>query len=130
MEDIKSYSKQNKLFLSQTRMHSSRMRTARSLTVSHCKKKTEKNHARPPHGKIHACPPEKITHAPPQKIKHPPEKSYACPPEKLCTPRKIMHAPPEKNYAPPQKSRTPQKKLRTPPETTMHATSPPCEQNS
>ena len=68
-------------------MHSSRMRTTRSLTISHCKKKTEK--------KITHAPPQ-ITHAPPKKLRtpekitHAPRKNYACPPEK------ITHAPPGK----------------------------------
>ena len=54
------------------RMHSSRMRTARSLTVSHCKKKNWKKSRTP--RKNYTCRPEKIT--------HPPTKNYTCPPQK------------------------------------------------
>ena len=55
------------------------MRTARSLTVSHCIRKNWKNHARPPN---------KMTHAPPNKTMHAPQSNHAC---RLGA---TMHAPP------------------------------------
>ena len=82
-----------------TRMHTSMMRTARSLTVSH-----RKNHARPP-GSNHAWPP-RSNHT------HPPGSSHACPPweqprmpspprEQPCMPPQSNHAcPPEQPYTP------------------------------
>ena len=86
------------IFWMQTKMHSSRMRTARSLTVSRRILRTaplpEKNHARPQKktcthiGKNHArpwkkphtprkkpCMPPRSNHAPP-----PPRNNHACPP--------------------------------------------------
>ena len=94
------------------RMHSSRMRTARSLTVSH-----RKNHTCPP-GSNHACPPWS-NHAHPPRSNHacPPWSNHACPPEQPCTPpgatmnapqsnhpcppAATMHAPPEQPHMPP-----------------------------
>ena len=69
-----------------TRMHSSRMRTARSLTVSHCIRKNWKNHA----------PPRKTTHAPPEKPCTPPLEKPRMPPNKT------MHAPWIKPCMPPK----------------------------
>ena len=72
-----------------TRMHSSRMRTARSLTVSHHKKYAcppWSNHAHPPEQPCmppwsnHTCPPGATTHAPPSNWAHPPGSNHACPP--------------------------------------------------
>ena len=79
------------------------MRTARSLTVSHCKEKNWKK-----------------SRTPPPKLRTPPEKNHACPPKKLCTPppEKITHAPPKIMHA------TPLKKSRTPPPDN-HAHHPP-----
>ena len=74
-----------------TRMHSSRMRTARSLTVSRCilctQPPPQENHT-PPRKKPRMPPPEKTMHAPQQKPCMPPsQKNYACP-------RANTHAPP------------------------------------
>ena len=63
-----------------TRMHSSRMRTARSLAVSHCIRKTEKTTHAPPNKTMHA-PPNKTTHAPPNKTMHAPRIKPRMPPE-------------------------------------------------
>ena len=113
-----------------TRMHFSRMRTARSLTVSRCilcmppwkkpcmppQKKTlhappRKNHACPP-SKNYACPPKASIHAPPKKTTHAPRKKHAHPPP----PAKITHTP-QKKHASPQKNHAP-------PGATTHAPSP------
>ena len=68
-----------------TRMHSSRMRTARSLAVSH-----RKNHTRPP--------PRAATHAPPEQPRMPPPNKTTHTP-----PNKTMHLPPNKTtHAPPK----------------------------
>ena len=79
-------SNQNK---NKTRMHSNRMRTARSLTVSHRKN--------------HACPPEK-PYMPPEQPSMPPRSNHAHPPQQPCMPppweqpcmppRATTHAPP------------------------------------
>ena len=94
-------------------MHSSRMRTARSLTVSH-----RKNHACPPPQK-HACLPRKTTHSPPSNHTRPleqpcmpPQSNHTCPPlEQPCMPHQSNHAclPHEPHMLPP------------PPGATMHA---------
>ena len=87
-----------------TRMHSSRMRTARSLTVSHC---IRKNHARPP----------------PDKTMHTPQIKPGMPPQiKLCMlpPNKTMHAPRIKPRMPPWI------KPCMPPLATTHAPPQPC----
>ena len=82
-----------------TRMHSSRMRTARSLTVSH-----RKNHARPPEqpctppGSNHAHAPGATMHTP-----HPPRATMHAPREQPCMPPwATMHTPPEQPCTPPQ----------------------------
>ena len=106
-----------------TRMHSSRMRTARSLTVSRCilrmppwGKTTHTLRQKPcmPPGKNHACPPAKTTHAPPPaKTMHAPlGKNHACPPAKT------MHAPLAKTMHTPDKNHSPLAK-------TTHAPLPP-----
>ena len=84
-----------------TRMHSSRMRTARSLTVSHCIRKTEKTMHAPPNKTTH--PPNKTMHAPPNKTMHTPP------------PNKTMHPPNKTTHAPPHKT------THAPPNKTMHA---------
>ena len=88
-----------------TRMHSSRMHTAHSLTVSRrilCMP-PGKNHACPP-GKNHACPPAKTMHAPPGK-NHAclPWSNHAPPPKqpRMPPPGTTMHAPPGSNHARP-----------------------------
>ena len=84
-----------------TRMHSSRMRTARSLTIS-CRI-------------LCMLPPGKTTHTPLEKPHMPPGKNHACPPPRknhACPPRKnhahppgkTMHAPQEKPHMPPSKN--------------------------
>ena len=73
-----------------TRMHSSRMRTARSLTVSHCIRKNWKNHARPPPRIKPRMPPGATTHTTP-----PPRSNHARPPGAT------THAPPEQPRTPP-----------------------------
>ena len=100
----------------QTRMHSSRMRTACSLivslylVVSHtCL--PQSNHAHPP-GSNHTCPPGATMHAPPgsNHACHPPGSNHTCPPEQPCMPPlgatmyatpqgATMHAPPGSNHA-------------------------------
>ena len=92
-----------------TRMHSSRMRTARSLTVSHCIRKTEKTTHAPPLNKTTHAPPNKTMHAPPNKTTHaPPNKTTHAHPRPNKTthahprPNKTMHAPPgATTHAPP-----------------------------
>ena len=90
----------------ETRMHSSRMRTARSLTVSCCILCTPPgNYACPPqlcmpptamHAPYnHTCPPQPCT--PPCNHTHPPQPhtspgNHACPPA-TTPPRATMHAP-------------------------------------
>ena len=80
-----------------TRMHSSRMRTACSLTVSH-----RKNHACPPqqpcmppweHPRM---PPLGATTHAPRATTHAPRSNHTCPP------RATMHIPPEQPRMPPQ----------------------------
>ena len=117
-----------------TRMHSSRMRTACSLTVSRRILRTP--------------PPEKTTHAPPEKPCMPPPKKTCMPPRKktckppgatMHTPRATTHdpqsnhaCPPEqpctspRNHAAPQSNHgcTPQSNYARPPGVTMHAPIP------
>ena len=71
-----------------TRMHSSRMRTARSLTVSHRKN--------------HACPPRATMHAPPEQPRTPPQSNHACPPgsNHTCSPWEQPCTPPEQPCPP------------------------------
>ena len=88
-----------------TRMHSSRMRTARSLTVSHRILRM----APPPHPPCnHTCPlPEKTTH-PPRKTTHAaPRKNHACPPKKthMCNPPTPCMPPKEPHMPPPRVDR-------------------------
>ena len=59
-----------------TRMHSSRMRTARSLTVSPY---LVVFHARPPPPEQPRMPPGATTHAPPEQPRTPPGSNHACP---------------------------------------------------
>ena len=85
-----------------TRMYSSRMRTARSLTIScHilCMPPPEKTMHAP--WKNHTCPPEKTMHTclPPKKPSTPPGKNHAHPPRK-----NHAHMPPEKPHTPPSQS--------------------------
>ena len=107
-----------------TRMHSSRMRTARSLTVS--------DHIPCTHPRHHACPPTTM-HAP---------CNHACPPATMHTPLQ-PHTPPTTMHAPHNHTCPPQPRI---PPTTTHAPCnhahppcnhacppqphmPPCEQN-
>ena len=76
----------------QTRMHSSRMRTARSLTVSHCIQKNWKNHAQPPHWIKPRMPPCWI------KPRMPPRWIKPCMPPL----NKTTHAPRIKPHMPPE----------------------------
>ena len=107
-----------------TRMHSSRMHTARSLTVSHrilCMP-PGKNHTPPekpcmPPGKNHTCPLAKTTHAPPSK-------NHACPLAKtMHAPlAKTMHPPAKTTHAPRSNHACPTEQPRMPPlGATMHA---------
>ena len=104
-------------------MHSSRMRTARSLTVSpylvvsHACPPWEQpcmppwsNHAHPPQSN-HTCPPRATMHAPWEQPCTPPGATTHAPPEQpLTPPGATMHAPlPRSNHA------------RPPPGATMHA---------
>ena len=75
-------------FISITRMHSSRMRTARSLTVSPCVVIS------------HTCPP------PLGATMHAPQSNHACPPEQPCMPpRNHRHPPLEQQCMPPPVNR-------------------------
>ena len=91
----------------ETRMHSSRMRTARSLTVSAYLVVSD---ARPPQSN-HACPLGATTHAapPPRRNHTPPPNNHACPPGAT------MHAPRSNHTCPPWSNHAP------PPGATMHA---------
>ena len=115
--------------LKSTRMHSSRMRTAHSLTVSPY---LVVSHARPP-GSNHApwattCTPlGATTHLPleqpcmpPRATMHAPQSNHACPPEQPRTPpRTTMHASPgATTHAPPWSNHT------CLPGATTHATPP------
>ena len=76
-------------------MHSSRMRTARSLTVSH-----RKNHACPPAGATMHAPPEQPRMPPQEQPCMPPQSNHACPPEQPRTPPQSNHTrPPGSNHA-------------------------------
>ena len=106
-------------------MHSSRMRTACSLTVSH-----QKNHARPPWeqphppGSNHACPQGATMHTPPgsnhacplSNHAHPPS-NHACPPGATMhtPPGATMHAPQATTHAPRATMHAPQATTHTPP---------------
>ena len=93
-----------------TRMHSSRMHTTRSLTVSpyliifHACPPPRSNHACPPRATMHApIPPRGTTHAPPWEQPCMPPKQPHTPLEQPCTPpRATMHAPQEQPRMPPQ----------------------------
>ena len=86
-----------------TRMHSSRMRTAHSLTISHRKKYAcpLEQPCTPPRATMHAprsnhaCPPGATTHAPRSNHAHPPRSNHACPPRSNHT------RPPTSNHAHP-----------------------------
>ena len=78
-----------------TRMHSSRMHTTHSLTVSHWK-----NHAHPP-GKPHT-PPGATTHAPGATTYAPWEQPRMSPLEQPCTPLSNHACPPEQPHMPPR----------------------------
>ena len=100
-----------------TRMHSSRMHTACSLTVSH-----RKNHACPPRATMHAPrsnhahPPGATMHAPPGATTHaPPGSNHAHPPSNHAPPGATTHAPPEQPHMPPRSNHA------HPPWATMHA---------
>ena len=99
-------------------MHSSRMRTARSLTVSPY---LVVSHAPPPGATTHAPPPEAAMHTPqeqpcmppratmhtplPRATTHAPQSNHACPHpwEQPCPPPKQPHMPPlGQPYTPPQ----------------------------
>ena len=112
----------------QTRMHSSRMRTARSLIVSAY---LIISHAHPPGATMHAPPPEKPRT--PQVTTH-------TPPEQPCTPLEQPHMVPRSNHAcpaPPGETTHPRATTHaSPPGATMHAPLPgsnhahaPCERN-
>ena len=102
------------MYLNLTRMHSSRMRTGRTLTVF---QKLE----HPPQN-LKQTTPENLEQTPPPKIcsRHPPENLQQTPPPKICS----RHPPPEnleQTPNPPSKiwSRHP----------LQDQTPPPCEQN-
>ena len=122
-----------------TRMHSSRMRTTRSLTVS-------------PYLVVsHTCPPEQPRTLPPRATTHAPWSNHAWLLEQPCTPPEQPHMPPRatthaprSNHAhlleqpympPPEQSHTPPEQPHmAPPRATTHAPQeqpcmPPCEQN-
>ena len=113
-----------------TRMHSSRMRTACSLTVSrrilrmpprgktiHTAQEkpctpTQEKPCMPP-GEKPRMPPRKTTHAPPGKKPHTPPPTWQNP---CMPPQKKPHMPPSKNHA---CCPSPQQKLRLPPHNHM-----------
>ena len=113
-------------------MHSSRMRTARSLAVSHRKK-----HARPPIITTHApLPPGATTHAPPGATMHTPPEQPCMPPRSnhTCPPGATMHAPPGATmHTPLERPCMPPRATTHTPGATTHAPweqprTPPCEQ--
>ena len=106
-----------------TRMDSSRMCTARSLTVSLY---LIVSHAHPPRATTHAprsnhaCPPGATMHAPPEQPCMPLRATTHAPPEQPCTPPWSNHAcPPEQPHIPPQSNHA------HPPGATTHAPHPP-----
>ena len=101
-----------------TRMHSSRMRTARSLTVPPY---LVVSHARPPRSN-HASPPEQPC-MPPRATMHPPGSNHACPPGVN------THPPWEQPHMPPQATtHAPLGNHTCPPRATMHA--PPVDRQT
>ena len=102
-------------------MHSSRMRTARSLTVfpylvvSHACPPLEATTHTPPE-QPHMPPPCSNHTHPPRATMHAPQSNHACPPSRATT-----HAPPEQPHMPPM---PPQKQPRMPPQSN-HACPPP-----
>ena len=137
-----------------TRMHSSRMRTARSLivspylVVSHTPPRAT-THA-PPESN-HACPPGATMHAPPGPTMHAPQSNHAHPPgatthpptatthapqsnhtplplgQPCMPPRATMHTPLEQPRTPPQQPRMPPRATTHPSPWGNHAC-PPCGQ--
>ena len=96
-----------------TRMHSSRMCTARSLTVSRrilCMPPRQKPHMPP--GKNHACPPRRNHAHPPAKTTHAPGSNHVHPPGAT------MHAPLSNHACPPS---PPEQPRMPPPGATTHA---------
>ena len=96
-----------------TRMHSSRMHTARSLTVSPC---LIISHACPPPQSNHTCPPSNNAGPPPEQPCMPPRATthipratmYALQSNHACTPpRATTHAPREQPHMPPKQPRMP-----------------------
>ena len=90
-----------------TRMHSSRIRTARSLIVSPY---LVISHAGSPPGTTMHAPPGATTHAPLEQAHTPPGSKHACPPEQPCMPPQsnqacppgaTMHAPQSNHACPP-----------------------------
>ena len=112
-----------KVFI-KTRMHSSRMRTARSLTVS-------------PYLVVsHACPLREQPHMLPPGSSHAhPQSNHACPlSNHTCPPKATMHAP-QSNHTPPgattlllEQPRMPPRSNHASPRATMHA--PPNNQTT
>ena len=108
-------------YQNQTRMHSSRMCTARSLiispylVVSHACPPPEQPHMPPPGATTHAPPPGATMHAPLGPTMHiPPRTNHACPPQN-------NHAcPPPSNHTCP-----PWEQPCTPPLGSNHARHPP-----
>ena len=90
-------------FLKSTRMHSSRMRTARSLTISRRIPRTPPRHyARPSHN--HAHPPNPHNHTCPR--------NHACRPPQPCTPPSNDALPPVKRMTDRQVQKHNLRKLR------------------
>ena len=109
-----------------TRMHSSRMRTARSLTVSPY---LVVSHAPPPEQpcmppREQPCTPPQSNHACPlEQPRMPPRSNHACPPPRATMhgPRSNHTCPPWSNHAPPlEQPCTPPGQPRTPPGATTH----------
>ena len=97
--------------INETRMHSSRMRTARSLIVSPY---LVISHVCPPPGATMHAPPEQpctppgaTTHAPPEQPRMPPGATMHPPQEQPCTPPPEQPCtPPPSNHAHPPLSQT------------------------
>ena len=106
-------------------MHSSRMRTARSLTVSHRKTThTPPGATKPPRATMHAPPEQPCMPSPLGATTHTPQATMHAPLEQPCMPPQSSHAcPPGSNHTCP-----PEQPHMSPPGATTHAPLPPCGQ--
>ena len=104
-----------------TRMHFSRMRTARSLIVS---PHLIVSHACPPPPQEQPCMAPGSNHAPPEQPRIPPRSNHACPLEQPCMPPRSNHACPPREQpcmSPGATTHAPTwEQPHTPPGATMH----------